>query len=102
LGLPETSSQLAEKIAFLVKEKDGLHGRNYISVAAAAIYIVSQLSKSKNYFALSDIASASGISEITIRSAYKAMFPYRREIINYLIQTNIKIKSTEDSKKQIT
>lgn len=99
LGLPETSSQLAERIAFLVKEKDGLHGRNYISVAAAAIYIVSQISKSKNYFALSDIASASGISEITIRSAYKAMFPYKREIIDYLVQTNINIKSTEDFKK---
>lgn len=102
LGLPETSSKLAERIAFLVKEKDGLHGRNYISVAAAAIYIVSQLSKSKNYFALSDIASVSGISEITLRSTYKAMFPYKKEIIDYLVQTNIKIKSAEDFKRPIT
>ena len=71
-------------------------------MAAAAIYIVSQLSKSKNYFALSDIASVSGISEITIRSTYKAMFPYKKEIIDYLVQTNIKIKSAEDFKRPIT
>ena len=30
------------------------------------------------------------------------MFPYKREIIDYLVQTNINIKSTEDFKKQIT
>jgi hypothetical protein len=38
----------------------------------------------------------SGTSEITIRSAYKAMFPYKNEIINYLIQKNIKINPNYD------
>jgi len=102
LGLPETSSQLAEKIAILVKEKDGLHGRNYISVAAAAIYIVTQLSKSGPSLSLSSIAVASGTSEITIRSVYKAMFPYRKEIIENLVQPDIKIKSGNEYIKKIT
>ena len=69
-----------------------MYGRNYISVAAASIYIVIQLSKSNSEIALSDIASVSGTSEITIRTAYKAMFPYRSDIINYLVQNNIKIE----------
>jgi transcription initiation factor TFIIB len=96
LGLPDTSSQLAEKIAILVRERDGLYGRNYISVASAAIYIVSQLSTSNFDIGINDISLVSGTSEITIRSAYKAMFPYKNEIINYLIQKNIKINPNYD------
>jgi transcription initiation factor TFIIB len=99
LMLPDTSSQLAEKIAILVREKDGLYGRNYISVAAAAIYIVSQLSCSNHDLALNDIALVSGTSEITIRSAYKAMFPYKNEIISYLVEKKIKIKQNSDISK---
>jgi len=92
LSLPESSSSIAEKIAILVREKDGLYGRNYISVAAASIYIITQLSNSNFGPTISDIAKVSGTSEVTIKSAYKAMFPYRNEIIGYLIQKNIKIK----------
>lgn len=96
LGLTDTLSQLAEKIAILVRERDGLYGRNYISVAAASIYIVSQLLASNFDISINDISSVSGTSEITIRSAYKAMFPYKNEIINYLIQKNIKINPKYD------
>ena len=93
LGLPDSSSKLAEKIAKLVREKDGLYGRNYISVAAAAIYVVAQLSSPKTALAINDIAAVSGTSELTIRSAYKAMFPYRTEIVSFLIKNNINIET---------
>ena len=93
LGLPDSSSKLAEKIAKLVREKDGLYGRNYISVAAAAIYVVAQLSSLKTALAINDIAAVSGTSELTIRSAYKAMFPYRTEIVSFLIKNNINIET---------
>ncbi len=89
LGLPATSSILAEKIALLVREKDGLYGRNYISVAAASIYVISQTSNVNKELSLGDIAVVSGTSEITIRAAYKAMFPYRQQIMDYLIQKKL-------------
>lgn len=102
LGLPESSSKLAEKIGAFVCEKDGLYGRNYISVASAAIYIISQLLPGKSNLTLSDISKVSGISEMTIRAAYKAMFPYRNEIMNHLVQENIKIKAYDENQKMIT
>ena len=101
LGLPDSSSQLAEKIATLVREKDGLYGRNYISVASASIYIIAQLPTKKSSLTLGDISEVSGISEMTIRSAYKAMFPYRNEIMNHLLQENIKIKSIKEAQQMI-
>jgi len=102
LSLPEASSRLAEKIAILVREKDGLYGRNYISVAAASIYIITQLSNSSLEPTINDIATVSGTSEITIKSAYKAMFPYRNEITSFLIQKNIQIKSNHEFPRVLT
>ncbi|AAK39738.1 transcription initiation factor IIB (nucleomorph) [Guillardia theta] len=88
LGLSSTSSKIAEQIANFIKDKEGMYGRNYISVAAASIYVVSQIPNLSNNCNLKKIIEATGVSEITLRSAYKAMYPYRKEIL-------LKIKNKE-------
>jgi len=54
-------------------------GKSPISVAAAGIYMVSQLSSQKRtQKAIADIA---GVSEVTIRNAYKDLYPYREQLL---------------------
>jgi transcription initiation factor TFIIIB Brf1 subunit/transcription initiation factor TFIIB len=53
-------------------------------LAAAAIYIVSQLPFSQLKCSSKEVADAAGISEITLKLTYKAIYPYRNEIIKYL------------------
>jgi len=86
LGLPPETWKLAENVAKVVREKDGLYGRTYTSVAAASIYIVVQLPLCEFKCSLKEIAETVGISEMTIRAAHKAMYPYRNEILKYLIE----------------
>eukprot|EP01111_Echinosteliopsis_oligospora_P004810 TRINITY_DN1788_c0_g1_i1.p1 TRINITY_DN1788_c0_g1~~TRINITY_DN1788_c0_g1_i1.p1 ORF type:complete len:323 (-),score=84.52 TRINITY_DN1788_c0_g1_i1:18-986(-) len=54
-------------------------GKSPISVAAAGIYLVSQLSSTKKtQKAIGDVA---GVSEVTIRNAYKDLYPYRLQLL---------------------
>ncbi|GAB4843878.1 Transcription initiation factor IIB-2 [Ancistrocladus abbreviatus] len=53
--------------------------RNPISIAAAVIYIITQLSDEKK--PLRDISLATGVAEGTIRNAYKDLFPHISKII---------------------
>jgi transcription initiation factor TFIIB len=85
LGLPFFVAKLAEDLAKIVREKEGLYGRNYISVSAASIYIASQLSSTKNKCTIKEIANVTGISEITLRITYKAIYPYREKILDKII-----------------
>jgi len=54
-------------------------GKSPISVAAAGIYMVSQLSATKR--TQKAIADISGVSEVTIRNAYKDLYPRRTELL---------------------
>ncbi|KAJ8770928.1 hypothetical protein K2173_022100 [Erythroxylum novogranatense] len=53
--------------------------RSPISVAAAVIYIITQLSDDKKL--LKDISVATGVAEGTIRNSYKDLYPYVSRII---------------------
>jgi len=57
-------------------------GKSPISVTAAGIYMVSQLSQEasqkRTQKAIADIA---GVSEVTIRNAYKDIYPYREQLL---------------------
>lgn len=88
LGLPQVTSKLAENLAKFVREKEGLYGKTYTSLAAAAIYIVSQLPSSELKCSARQVAEAAGISEITLKLTYKSIYPYRNEIIKYLTGEN--------------
>jgi transcription initiation factor TFIIB len=54
-------------------------GKSPISVAAAGIYMVSQLSSTKKTQKV--IADIAGVSEVTIRNAYKDLYPYRHQLV---------------------
>ncbi|KAL8546663.1 hypothetical protein ACS0TY_006403 [Phlomoides rotata] len=50
-----------------------------ISIAAAVIYIVTQLSDYKK--ALKDVSSATGVEEGTIRNSFKDLYPHISKIV---------------------
>jgi len=96
LGLPPGIGKIAENIAKVVREKDGLYGRTYISVAAAAIYIVSQMPLYNLKCSLKEISETTGVSEMTIRSAQKAMYPYRGEILKHITEADPRLENCKD------
>nr|UXY87402.1 TATA binding protein of transcription factor IID [Cryptomonas sp.] len=98
LGLPRITSKLAENLANFVREKDGLYGKTYVSIAAAAIYIVSQLPSCDSKCSLKEVAGVAGISEITLKLAYKAIYPYRNEILKCMTENN---GSIEDPRTEL-
>ncbi|ERN14503.1 transcription initiation factor IIB isoform X2 [Amborella trichopoda] len=55
--------------------------RSPISIAAAVIYMISQLSTDANKIQLKDISNATGVAEGTIRNAYKDLYPHASKII---------------------
>lgn len=89
LGLPIFTTKIAENLAKAVREKEGLYGRNYISLSAASIYIASQISTTKRKCTAKEIAKIAGISEITLKLTYKAIYPYREKILSSI--TNFKM-----------
>eukprot|EP01113_Clastostelium_recurvatum_P013826 TRINITY_DN1742_c0_g1_i1.p1 TRINITY_DN1742_c0_g1~~TRINITY_DN1742_c0_g1_i1.p1 ORF type:complete len:385 (-),score=43.81 TRINITY_DN1742_c0_g1_i1:35-1042(-) len=54
-------------------------GKSPISVAAAGIYMVSQLSAEKR--TQKNIGDIAGVSEVTIRNAYKDLYPHRAQLL---------------------
>nr|UXY88397.1 TATA binding protein of transcription factor IID [Cryptomonas curvata] len=101
LGLPYITSKLAENLAKFVREKEGLYGKTYTSLAAAAIYIVSQLPFSQLKCSSKEVADAAGISEITLKLTYKAIYPYRNEIIKYLTGSDNLLEFNEAQQIQV-
>eukprot|EP00246_Nothoceros_aenigmaticus_P015228 TRINITY_DN6232_c0_g1_i2.p1 TRINITY_DN6232_c0_g1~~TRINITY_DN6232_c0_g1_i2.p1 ORF type:complete len:323 (-),score=36.20 TRINITY_DN6232_c0_g1_i2:337-1203(-) len=74
-----------------VKKSDELDIRKSpISVAAAAIYMISQLSEEKK--ALREISRVAGVAEGTIRNSYKDLYPHAARLIPewFLRDTDIK------------
>ena len=75
------SSEIAKAAEYVAKEANNLHlaGKCPISVAAASIYMVTQLSDTPcDQKSISDV---SGVSEITIRNCFAAMYQYRRQLL---------------------
>ncbi|KAI0892504.1 TFIIB-domain-containing protein [Annulohypoxylon nitens] len=74
---------LMEKISKTLAEKSSslkdLAGRSPLSIAAASIYMASHLMGEPK--TSRDIASVAGVSDGTIRTAYRHMYPSREELI---------------------
>ncbi|CAB4316994.1 unnamed protein product [Prunus armeniaca] len=78
--------------------------RSPISIAAAVIYIITQLSDDKK--PLKDISVATGVAEGTIRNSYKDLYPHVSKIIpncqNSSSLTSIRVESFLDELKVVT
>ncbi|XVE54873.1 hypothetical protein DITRI_Ditri03aG0117500 [Diplodiscus trichospermus] len=77
LGMPNRHVKAAEEAVQKSKELD--IRRNPISIAAAIIYIISQLSGEKK--SAKDVSVVTGAAEGTIRSCYKDLYPYLSRLI---------------------
>ncbi|KAJ6797678.1 putative transcription initiation factor IIB [Iris pallida] len=77
LGMTNQAVKAAQEAVQKSEELD--IRRSPISIAAAVIYIITQLSDDKK--PLKDISLATGVAEGTIRNSYKDLYPYVSKII---------------------
>ncbi|KAG0586103.1 hypothetical protein KC19_2G064500 [Ceratodon purpureus] len=63
-----------------------------ISVAAAAIYMISQLNE-KEKRALKDISKVAGVAEVTIRNSYKDLYPHASKLIPEWFLKDVDLKN---------
>eukprot|EP01137_Pigoraptor_chileana_P022382 Opistho-2@87252 len=78
LRLPKNIENAAKHVAVQAGNLNLTSGKNPVSVAAAAIYMVSQVSdfpKSQK-----DIRDIAGVADVTIRNAYRDIYPMRSQL----------------------
>ncbi|PIA48364.1 hypothetical protein AQUCO_01400758v1 [Aquilegia coerulea] len=76
LGMTNQTVKAAQEA---VQKSEELDIRSPISIAAAVIYMITQLSDDKKL--LRDISMATGVAEGTIRNSYKDLYPYASRMI---------------------
>ncbi|XP_050378585.1 transcription initiation factor IIB-like [Argentina anserina] len=79
LGLNNQAIKAAQEALHKSQEFD--IRRSPVSIAAAVIYILSQLSDDSNKKPLKDIAAVTGVAPATIKGSYKDLSPHASEII---------------------
>ncbi|KAM0946652.1 putative transcription factor TFIIB, Zinc finger, TFIIB-type, cyclin, Cyclin-like superfamily [Dioscorea sansibarensis] len=77
LGMSNQAIKAAQEAVRKSEELD--IRRSPISIAAAVIYMIAQLSDEKKH--LKDISLATGVAEGTIKNSYKDLYPYASRII---------------------
>jgi transcription initiation factor TFIIB len=80
LQLPNYVQKAGVDLVRRAKELGTLAGKSPISVAAACIYLVSYLFKSPR--STKDIANVAGVSEATIKTAYKSLYTEKERLID--------------------
>lgn len=78
LGLSSIVQKAATHIARKAVDLYLVPGRSPVSVAAAAIYMASQASEDKK--TQKEIGDIAGVAEVTIRQAYKLMYPKAHDL----------------------
>lgn len=81
LQLPNYVQKSGVDLVRRAKELGTLAGKSPISVAAACIYLVSYLFK--NPRSTKDIANVAGVSEATIKAAYKSLYTEKEKLIDF-------------------
>ncbi len=88
LNLGMEVQKVAIHVSVKVKEIGCADGKSPISVASAGIYLVSHLFPSSKK-SPKDISFVSGVSEATIKNAYKDLYPHRQKIVPPELQSMI-------------
>jgi transcription initiation factor TFIIB len=89
LILPKDIEQTSQLVVAKADQLGVCDGKSPISIAAAVIYLVTELSGYQT--ALRDIAHVTGVSEVTIKNAYRDLYLRRQEIIPPDMKTVISI-----------
>ena len=97
LALPKEIEHMSQTVATKAAHLGVCDGKSPISIAAAIIYLVTQLSG--HNAALREIAHVTGVSEVTIKNAYRDLYFRRQDIVPSDAKTVISIDdlSTPDS-----
>lgn len=80
LGLQGNVTKAAEHIAKMAKEEGTLAGRSPISIAAAAIYMASNLFQCQ--LTAAQIADKTGVSDGTIKTSYKHLLDAKDKLVS--------------------
>ncbi len=80
LGLSFQIINVSQEIAEKLDKFGPLAGRSPLSIAAACIYTASHVMGQPK--SPKDIANVAGVSDSTIRNAYRMIYPEREKIIN--------------------
>jgi len=89
LALPKDIEQTSQTLVVKVNQLGICNGKSPISVAAAIIHFVTQLSGYRT--TLRDITHVTGASEVTIKNAYRDLYLRRQELITSDVKTVISI-----------
>mmetsp|Transcript_9663 Transcript_9663/g.24248 ORF Transcript_9663/g.24248 Transcript_9663/m.24248 type:complete len:338 (+) Transcript_9663:175-1188(+) len=81
LKLPREVSNPVVSVTKAAQELEGVHGRTPISIAAASIHLVCQLSRSEFKRPIKEISEKTGVAEVTIRSAYKNIYQHLDKVL---------------------
>lgn len=80
LGLPIDVQKAAVDLTKIAKENGALAGKSPVSVAAACIYLVCHLFGHPK--ATKDVAHVAGVSDVTIKNAYKYLYHERVKLVS--------------------
>lgn len=81
LMLPLSLSNAAESLAGSVREFEGVYGRNYLTIAATCIYVVTSLSSDEHARSREQIGKVVGVSSSCMNLASAAMYPHLDRVL---------------------
>lgn len=90
LNLSPQIHRTASHIARKAVDLDIVPGRSPISVAAAAIFLASQLSDDKKQ--AKEIGDIAGVAEATIKQSYKLILPRISDLLSDLVNSGFELK----------
>lgn len=76
LDLPRDIINAIDVLANVMQKHEVVYGKTYTTVAAASIYVITQMSKEEFQRTPKRIAEVTGVADVTIRSTYKMIFPH--------------------------
>lgn len=93
LNLPREIVNAADAVASSMQKCEQVYGKAYTTVAAASIYVVTQLSAEKERRTPKEIAEVTGVADVTIRSTYKLIFPQIGSVLPKEFKTAIPVSA---------
>jgi transcription initiation factor TFIIB len=81
LNLPRTTMRTADQVALAAREQEGVYGKTYVTIAAASIFLVCQLSDVSSRKTEKEISAVTGVAEVTIRSTYRLILPHIASVV---------------------
>lgn len=76
LNLPRAMMRVADQVARKARDQEGVYGKTYVTIAAASIFLVGQLTEEATRKTEKEVSGVTGVAEVTIRSTYRLILPH--------------------------